>query len=69
MIEKHLTVMKRADSQTMPGKVIFRSDLDDVSRVDQEAHWLDLSTWQAMGHPDIITITVEAGDKLNEEDS
>jgi hypothetical protein len=57
---EHNVELTKADSQTMPGKIIFRANEDGVEFVDQEAFWLDDKRWTAAGKPETIYVTVTA---------
>lgn len=68
MLEKTRTVLNRPDPRVEHAgdSVSFVSDHEDG-----EVPWrhtgmsLDKSVWHDMGKPDVITITIEPGDKLN----
>lgn len=40
-------------------------DEDEAGRILPGAVWLGQDDWEAMGRPDVITVTIEPGDHLN----
>jgi hypothetical protein len=67
-LKKHQSVWRRQDSRGVQTSAqIFMEDSEDRARAN--AHWLHHEVWVDMGEPDTITITIEPGDKLNEEGS
>lgn len=60
---------KTADSNQVFFALEDESDLPDADRSARfHEFFLDKRVWVDMGHPETITVTVEAGDKLNEEE-
>jgi len=57
---EHNVELNKAPNQTMPGKVIFRANEENVEVVDQEAFWLDQARWLVSGSPETIYVTVTA---------
>lgn len=45
----------------------YEADGDETTRMHELQ--MDLGVWRDMGGPETITVTIEPGDKLNEEES
>lgn len=63
---KHAIVLKRV-SRNDSGILVFESD-DDADYILHEKHKMRGDIWEEMGRPDTITVTIEPGDKLNEQE-
>ena len=70
MLSKSRTVLKHHDdTEDTPECVLFQDPDKDAPEEDQgRAHlfYLDRSVWEDMDQPEIVTVTIEQGDKLND---
>lgn len=64
-ITRSRSVLRR--DQVHPGSATFVTDLNDTDRFKYLT--LDRNTWDALGSPDEITVSVEIGNTLEEEGS
>lgn len=63
---KHVTVMVR--TPTPDGSIVFEPESsEDDPALWQESLLIEASMWDDLGQPSTITVTVEPGDRLNDE--
>lgn len=52
--------------RTAKGRAVYAMRDDDTDEVLSEVH-LEAETYNYMGQPDVLTVTIEPGDLLNKE--
>lgn len=64
---KHQTVLHRHPDQNSYHFVYFEAKEEGEYRTD--GYYMTRQTWEDAGRPEVITLTAEFGDKLNEDPS
>lgn len=68
MMTKTRCIMKREFSSELDGRIThtFRMRYEDTNVIQRTVE-LDAEDWEEMGRPETITVTIEPGDRLNDE--
>jgi hypothetical protein len=64
VLVKSQTVLKL--SKRYPARVVFEQEPENRNEMRLHAIGIDRKVWEEMGSPEVITVTFEPGDKLNE---
>lgn len=66
-LTKTRSILHRVDLHGAEGDyyVTFERQLDEPDEADQRQVKLFVADWEALGRPDVITVTIEPGDHLN----
>jgi hypothetical protein len=64
-LSKTTSVLTQVESDST--WVSFERERDEPSDLTQREVVIDYETWRDMGTPEAITVTIEPGDRLNEE--
>lgn len=68
MTEKHEVVLSLHSNQVPDlGQVLFTEDNPEAGQ-HPETYYVSEKDWEAMGEPEVITLTFVAGDQLNPPD-
>ncbi len=62
---RHRTIMQRSTEEIFEGMVLFEQEPDEEGQYEQIL--ITKQNWEDFGEPEVITISVEPGDRLNDE--